>query len=126
MVECAGLEIRYTVIPYRGFESHSLRQMPNKNAPSGAFFFSTHQFTRQSITVEQAVAPIAGRPCVEDHAPLRLSLDLHPSVPPPISIWVPPALLCTMFCANAQQVSKAGKGSRWFSDECGLIGAVAR
>ena len=26
MVECAGLEIRYTVIPYRGFESLLLRQ----------------------------------------------------------------------------------------------------
>ena len=26
MVECAGLEIRYTVPPYRGFESLSLRQ----------------------------------------------------------------------------------------------------
>lgn len=26
VVECAGLEIRYTVIPYRGFKSHSFRQ----------------------------------------------------------------------------------------------------
>ena len=26
MVECAGLEIRYTVMPYRGFESLLLRQ----------------------------------------------------------------------------------------------------
>ena len=26
MVECAGLEIRCTVMPYRGFESHLLRQ----------------------------------------------------------------------------------------------------
>src|SRR3954471_12098162 len=26
VVECAGLEIRYTVIPYRGFESLPLRQ----------------------------------------------------------------------------------------------------
>lgn len=26
MVECAGLEIRYTVSPYRGFESLLLRQ----------------------------------------------------------------------------------------------------
>ena len=25
VVECAGLEIRYTVIPYRGFKSHSFR-----------------------------------------------------------------------------------------------------
>ena len=25
-VECAGLEIRYTVIPYRGFISHPFRQ----------------------------------------------------------------------------------------------------
>jgi hypothetical protein len=28
VVECAGLEIRYTVIPYRGFESLPLRQLP--------------------------------------------------------------------------------------------------
>lgn len=28
MVECAGLEIRYTVIPYRGFKSLSFRQKP--------------------------------------------------------------------------------------------------
>ncbi len=28
VVECAGLEIRYTVIPYRGFESLPLRQVP--------------------------------------------------------------------------------------------------
>ena len=27
MVECAGLEIRYTVSPYRGFESLLLRQI---------------------------------------------------------------------------------------------------
>jgi hypothetical protein len=26
VVECAGLEIRYTVLPYRGFESLLLRQ----------------------------------------------------------------------------------------------------
>jgi hypothetical protein len=26
VVECAGLEIRCTVMPYRGFESHLLRQ----------------------------------------------------------------------------------------------------
>ena len=26
VVECAGLEIRCTVIPYRGFESHPFRQ----------------------------------------------------------------------------------------------------
>ena len=25
VVECAGLEIRYTVIPYRGFKSHPFR-----------------------------------------------------------------------------------------------------
>ena len=27
MVECAGLEIRCTVMPYRGFESHLLRHV---------------------------------------------------------------------------------------------------
>ena len=34
MVECAGLEIRYTGLPYRGFESLPLRQLkgPRKRA----------------------------------------------------------------------------------------------
>ena len=36
MVECAGLEIRYTVIPYRGFESLLLRQYKK---PRTAGFF---------------------------------------------------------------------------------------
>ena len=30
-VECAGLEIRYTVIPYRGFKSHSFRHGFNRS-----------------------------------------------------------------------------------------------
>ena len=34
MVECAGLEIRYTVLLYRGFESLSLRQQAKKDGPS--------------------------------------------------------------------------------------------
>ena len=33
MVECAGFEIRCTVLPYRGFESHPLRQT---NGPAAA------------------------------------------------------------------------------------------
>ena len=32
MVECAGLEIRYTVLPYRGFESLLLRQLQGSDA----------------------------------------------------------------------------------------------
>ena len=32
MVECAGLEIRCTVMPYRGFESHLLRQFASDHA----------------------------------------------------------------------------------------------
>lgn len=43
-VECAGLEIRYTGFPYRGFESHPFRQNPSKNAPFGAFFICTTLF----------------------------------------------------------------------------------
>ena len=44
MVECAGLEIRYTVIPYRGFESLPFRQDINdlgcfQEARSNAGFF---------------------------------------------------------------------------------------
>ncbi len=32
MVDCTGLEIRRTVMPYRGFESHPLRQTEKKRA----------------------------------------------------------------------------------------------
>jgi hypothetical protein len=45
VVECAGLEIRCTVIPYRGFESHPFRQNINEYGPLGPFFVSTHQRT---------------------------------------------------------------------------------
>ena len=44
-VECAGLEIRYTVIPYRGFESLPFRQrklrhkVPDSLEPFGIFCF---------------------------------------------------------------------------------------
>jgi hypothetical protein len=34
VVECAGLEIRYTVLPYRGFESLLLRQGPVHTGPT--------------------------------------------------------------------------------------------
>ena len=41
MVECAGLEIRYTVIPYRGFESlllrHSQRALATKSRARFSF-----------------------------------------------------------------------------------------
>ena len=37
VVECAGFEIRCTVLPYRGFESHPLRQ--NERARMGPFAF---------------------------------------------------------------------------------------
>ena len=39
MVECAGLEIRCTVMLYRGFESHPFRQMQAKQALRGLFSF---------------------------------------------------------------------------------------
>ena len=42
MVECAGLEIRYTVIPYRGFESLLLRQ--HKKPRSAGFFLGVCEF----------------------------------------------------------------------------------
>lgn len=42
MVECAGLEIRYTVIPYRGFESLLLRQ--NKKPRTAGFFLGQFEF----------------------------------------------------------------------------------
>jgi hypothetical protein len=40
VVECAGLEIRYTVIPYRGFESLLLRQYKKPRA-AGFFHLDT-------------------------------------------------------------------------------------
>ena len=36
MVECAGLEIRYTVLPYRGFESLLLRQSTRPSTARGS------------------------------------------------------------------------------------------
>ena len=42
MVECAGLEIRYTVIPYREFKSHSFRQNTEPDdSTSFGFLFAT-------------------------------------------------------------------------------------
>jgi hypothetical protein len=46
VVECAGLEIRCTVIPYRGFESHPFRQGFNEYGPFGPFFVFAHHSTR--------------------------------------------------------------------------------
>ena len=37
MVECAGLEIRCTVMPYRGFESHLLRHVVKASENQGPF-----------------------------------------------------------------------------------------
>ena len=41
MVDCTGLEIRHTVLPYRGFESLPLRQRndPVFIAENGVYFF---------------------------------------------------------------------------------------
>ena len=39
VVECTRLEIWRTVLPYREFESHPLRQVTSKYAPHGAFCF---------------------------------------------------------------------------------------
>jgi len=39
VVECAGLEIRYTVLPYRGFESLLLRQEQAQAIDSLGLFF---------------------------------------------------------------------------------------
>ena len=39
VVECAGLEIRYTVIPYRGFESLPFRHAQYAKARPYAGFF---------------------------------------------------------------------------------------
>ena len=56
MVECAGLEIRYTVPPYRGFESLLLRQKclvnqslgkDKKPGQSGLFSFPPQAMSRR-------------------------------------------------------------------------------
>ena len=39
VVECAGLEIRYTVIPYRGFKSHPFRQTKDLVVVKASRFF---------------------------------------------------------------------------------------
>lgn len=66
MVECAGLEIRYTVIPYRGFESLLLRQTKSsqlamtgceaRRAPhhAGLFFQLGHDQMGQIYALAQA------------------------------------------------------------------------
>jgi hypothetical protein len=47
VVECAGLEIRYTVIPYRGFESLPFRQVIIQIKALGPFFVSIYQSSYQ-------------------------------------------------------------------------------
>ena len=55
MVECAGLEIRCTACPYRGFESHPVRFVPKISTPatlpqSGAPApFVAWEFTRDGV-----------------------------------------------------------------------------
>ena len=60
MVECAGLEIRYTVSPYRGFESLLLRQ-GHKAPQVGAFCFPSspqgcHRDTAAGVAAERLPA----------------------------------------------------------------------
>lgn len=43
VVECAGLEIRYTVSPYRGFESLPLRHIKSFKLLIKNRFISRHQ-----------------------------------------------------------------------------------
>ncbi|SCC95071.1 hypothetical protein THIX_70100 [Thiomonas sp. X19] len=47
VVECAGLEIRCTVLPYRGFESHPFRQNSPVDFPKPSIvmaFSSVNQY----------------------------------------------------------------------------------
>ena len=48
-VECAGLEIRYTVIPYRGFKSHSFRQVTDDPADEPESWLTQHRSTQIGI-----------------------------------------------------------------------------
>ena len=51
MVECTRLEIWRTVLPYREFESHPLRQVTSKYAPDGAFCFFYRSYRPSKETV---------------------------------------------------------------------------
>ena len=44
----------------RGFESRLLRQKASKNAPSGAFFISIHQFTLHQIRARTSLKVLFG------------------------------------------------------------------
>ena len=46
VVECAGLEIQYTFLAYRGFESLPFRQIPNKKSALRVAFFIHQQDVR--------------------------------------------------------------------------------
>src|SRR5690606_28412961 len=48
VVECAGLEIRYTVLPYRGFESLPFRQPYCLKPSRDGFFAALRQWARPS------------------------------------------------------------------------------
>jgi hypothetical protein len=76
VVECAGLEIRYTVLPYRGFESLSLRQTIDKKAAYRARFSCTHHLAHhknsglhpgKTLGAFTALWPILGPGAVARH-----------------------------------------------------------
>ena len=53
VTECAGLEIRYTLFGYRGFESLTFRKNLQKEAPKG-FLFHFYK-NKKSLPYRQAL-----------------------------------------------------------------------
>lgn len=61
MIEWTGLEIRRTALPYRGFESHSFRNISNKESPSllEAFFVGNiAKDARGSVGMRASESPL--------------------------------------------------------------------
>ena len=80
MVECAGLEIRCTVMPYRGFESHLLRQNLVQNADRHERIRMKNadsRTRRQFIKIGGIVLPllvVTGRSSAATNASMRSAL----------------------------------------------------
>ena len=74
MVECAGLEIQYTVLPYRGFESLPFRQKHSNASmiepPLGGFVISGDAFPFLDVA-------ICHRPVTPFRYPFQICPDGH-------------------------------------------------
>lgn len=101
MVECAGLEIRYTVIPYRGFESLLLRQeIPTEENSCSAKDPSTqvHQSPPQQQralragarddTRREGLSRLIASSCRTRKVRARRRRRRCLAPPPPLPVWV--------------------------------------